>query len=602
MQTVFFCSYVFNLLVPQFVSITWTGFETGLFSATVGAFIIEFYKKLSPDSGNQTVALLGQISQQLANSPNSSYSNTANQSSLSASMVWVNAMWLISLVLSLTSALIATLLQQWARRYIETPKVQSQPKDRARVRSFLFQGTELYKMRLLVELAPTLLHLSVYLFFGGLVIAFHTIHKKVAIAVDAAVGLFALAYTVLTVLPFLDIRCPYRTPMTYILWYSVHTFLSFLTHAFYWFLEWLHGCLVSPDSDGSMSSGQLMLVNWLTSCENIAKKHWRYVTDGLGRSIIDGAKSLEDGDRKIIAWLFSQFALYDKNKLLVFAASIPRHKVVDFIPPIKSGKIVLRKPLLALLRSCSTDDTGAGDPGENVRKAALSVCLTAIHDIAKVSIIPDLNFVRGEFANISLMRLLWNDSDDYIRITSRSICALIARQVVRKRHIEDADLSWLEEVTGEPSGAILEADVTVLDLMNFKSFIYGALPNNLNADDWHPSTETATSLKETLVILLDERTDNRFSFTPDRQARLSEEVGRIQQYDPEGGREAFNRLQSVFPSPSAAPSVNMGPSTYPESPSISSFHEAPFVHHEGPSFPVVSSRPAPHPPLVTPSP
>ncbi|KAN0118912.1 hypothetical protein V8E52_004684 [Russula decolorans] len=221
---------------------------TGLFSATVGGFIIEFYKKLSPDSGNQTVALLGQILQQLANSPNSSHSNTANQSSPSASMVWVNAMWLISLVLSLTSALIATLLQQWARRYAETPKVPSEPNDRARVRFFLFLGTERYKMPFLVELAPTLLHLSVYLFFGGLVIAFHTIHKKVAIAVDVAVGLFALAYAVLTILPFLDIRCPYRTPMTYILWYSLHTFLSLIVHIFYWSLEWLRWCPVSPDS------------------------------------------------------------------------------------------------------------------------------------------------------------------------------------------------------------------------------------------------------------------------------------------------------------------------------------------------------------------
>ena len=40
-------------------------------------------------------------------------------------MIWVNAMRLISLVLGLTSALVATLLQQWGRRYIETPNVSS---------------------------------------------------------------------------------------------------------------------------------------------------------------------------------------------------------------------------------------------------------------------------------------------------------------------------------------------------------------------------------------------------------------------------------------------------------------------------------------------
>ena len=42
-----------NLLIPPFISMT--RFKTGLFSATVGAFIIEFYKQLSPSSGVQTV-------------------------------------------------------------------------------------------------------------------------------------------------------------------------------------------------------------------------------------------------------------------------------------------------------------------------------------------------------------------------------------------------------------------------------------------------------------------------------------------------------------------------------------------------------------------
>ncbi|KAI9447627.1 hypothetical protein H4582DRAFT_1802132, partial [Lactarius indigo] len=40
---------------------------TGLFSATVAAFIVESYKKLSPDSSDTTNALLTRISQQLVN-------------------------------------------------------------------------------------------------------------------------------------------------------------------------------------------------------------------------------------------------------------------------------------------------------------------------------------------------------------------------------------------------------------------------------------------------------------------------------------------------------------------------------------------------------
>jgi Family of unknown function (DUF6535) len=73
-------------------------------------------------------------------------------------------------------------MQQWARMYIELPQSPSIPSDRARVRSFLFLGMEKYFMHVAVETAPTLLHLSVFLFYIGLVVFFFTIYKIVAIA------------------------------------------------------------------------------------------------------------------------------------------------------------------------------------------------------------------------------------------------------------------------------------------------------------------------------------------------------------------------------------------------------------------------------------
>ena len=565
-------------------------------------------------------------------------------------------MWLISLVFSLTSALITSLNQQAVRRYIETPKVPSNPSDRARVRLLLFRGIKLYKMPLAILAAPTLLHLSILLFFGGLVIVFHTVYEKVAIALDVAVGVSGLVYMAMSLLPLLDFKCPYRTPITYLLWYLWHASLSFAAYCGLLFAKTLPGCsclcpcpiclvplnsggsdvsAISDKPDGSDGSGSgnpyILLPSLSHSLGKAAEEQRRYLTDGIWKSVIKGATNPEeDEDRKTITWLFRHLSLGDKNKFLIFAASIPRHKVNHLIPPIKSGKIVVRQPLLVLLRSC-TDDTGAVGPDEDVRKDALLVCLTAIHGIAKASSIPDLNFVRGEYANINRMRVLWNDRDDSIRITSRSICALVARQVIRKRRIHDADLSWLEEVTGEPPEAILEADDAIRDQMNFKSFVYGALPNHAN----HISTEDATSLNETLAILLGARTDNRFYFTThDGQNRLSEEVRRIQQYDPEGGREVLGRLHPMFPSlsESAAPPVNVAPSIYLATPSIQSDapsfyhgapsfhvgvpfpHEVPIVHRRGPSSSAAPSPSAPRPsrtahfsqtnrpPLVTPSP
>ena len=268
--------------VPMFISVT--SFKTGLFSAVVGAFIIEFYKKLSSDSGDQT-ALLQQISHQLANSPNNAYSNTVNQlnqpSSPATAMVWVNALWLISLVLSLTCALIATLLQQWARRYTETPKSTNMLRHRARVRSLLLLGTRLYNIPLIVEILPTLLHLSVYLFLGGLVITFHTINKTVAIAVDVAVGISGLAYVALSILPCLDVKCPYRTPISKILWYPCHALLSLATLC-------LHRCTLGlhrPLNQPVLSRQQGVLLRWVRSRRFSVSDHWRFLTDGLEKSI-----------------------------------------------------------------------------------------------------------------------------------------------------------------------------------------------------------------------------------------------------------------------------------------------------------------------------
>jgi hypothetical protein len=524
-----------------------TSSKTGLFSATVGAFIIEFYKQLS-NSGSQTVTPLG----------NGKYSITPNPPSHSdsVSLIWANAMWLISLVLSLTSALIATLLQQWARRYVEMPTRPGDPKNRSRVRSFLFLGTGIYKMRFAVQIAPTLLHLSVYLFFAGLVIIFRTIDKSVAIAVEVSVGVFGLAYIALSILPCLDVRCPYRTPLSHFLWYPTHAILSFTAVCLRWLVELLHGCLVEPTvvDPQEYTPTRRILVGWLDSCENAIETHWRYIKDGIGESIINSAiKTKGDGDRRIVTRLFSLLTLPvgDKSKLREFAASIPRNEVSDLIPRIKSGKIVLQEPLRILLQSCAASPRVVGRD-EEVRKRSLLVCLDAIHNIVKDPSVPDLNYVRADFANIGLMRALWEDDDLTIRVTSRSICALIAKQVVRGALLEEPQLRWLQEVTG--SRAVYDADPDMRNRMNLKSFARGVFSNQVG----DLPTEDATSFKETLAILLDLDVENDANFDTNFQTRLSEVVNRIHEDDTEDSGDVVHKLRTMFhlSIPSTDPSLH----------------------------------------------
>ena len=528
-----------NLLVPLLVSMT--RFKTGLFSATVGAFIIEFYKQLSPSSGVQTVIPLA----------NGNYTIIASQPPPpKASIIWVNAMWLISLVLSLTSALIATLLQQWARRYVEMPHRPNDPKDRARVRSFLYFGTKFYKMRFAVQLAPTLLHLSVYLFFAGLVVVFRTINKSVAIAVEVAVGVFGVAYITLSILPCLDVRCPYRTPMSYFLWYPTHAILSFSAICLRWVLELFHGCLVEPTLDDPDTPTKRILVGWLDSREKAVKTHWRYIKDGIGKSIINSATKSQDGDRRIVTRLFDLLAMGDKSKLRQFAASIPRDKVLDLIPCIttksslipcitsKSREIVLQEPLRILLQNCAAGTGVAGSDAE-VRRRSLLVCLDAIHNIVKDPSVPDLNYVRTNYANINLMRAWLDSGDTAIRLASRSICALIAKQVVKEEWLEESQLvRWLQEVTG--STAVHRSDPDTRKHINLKSFVSGVLSNQVG----DLPTEDTSSFKETLAILLD--VENDANLDANFKNRLSEEVERIRQDDPEGSDDLVDRLRTMF--------------------------------------------------------
>ena len=508
-----------NRLVPVFVSMTI--FKTGLFSAVVGAFIIEFYKKLSSDSGDQTLALLQQISHQLPNSPNGTNVDKANQPSSGTAMVWVIALWLISLVLSLTCALIATLLQQWARRYVETPKSSNVLRHRARVRSLLLDGTKLYKIPIIVEMLPTLLHFSVYLFLAGLVIAFHTIHKTVAIAVDVGVGVSGLAYLVLSILPCLDVRCPYRTPISQILWYPCHVFPSFAA-------TFLHRCILGLRG---------RLNEPAQSSEDPVSDHGQYLTDGLEKTIFYRAvTTLRDGDHERVTWLFNQLALGDRHTFLKFAASIPIHKIPNLIPSIES--VSFRESLLVLFRIVAGTRPGLATwIDSDVHRRSLLVCLHAICHIAKspaLTFISHLDFVRDHFVDTGLMRALWNDDDKSIRITSCSIRALVAKRVVRSplRWPQLRNLHWLQEVIGDAP----DTDTDTCERMNLKSFIDGVLPD-------HVPTEDVMTFKDTLAILLDVQPDDNFGF----QSRLSAEIQRMREGNSAFSDDVVDKLRSMFP-------------------------------------------------------
>lgn len=189
------------------------------------ALIIESYRRLQPDSGDNTVVLLAQISQQLSAISNSSQLRipemqllTANEHfTPSASIVVCNFLWFLSLGFSLACALACTLVEQWVRHYLQDTQ-QASVKTRARIRSYLYYGVEKFGMDAIVETVPLLLHISLFLFFTGLAIFLFPINRIIGSLCIAILMASALVYLIPTVTPVIYRQCPYRTPLTPLCW------------------------------------------------------------------------------------------------------------------------------------------------------------------------------------------------------------------------------------------------------------------------------------------------------------------------------------------------------------------------------------------------
>ncbi|KAJ7849630.1 hypothetical protein B0H14DRAFT_865284 [Mycena olivaceomarginata] len=192
----------------------------GLFSASLTAFLIESYKTLSQDQGAMTIALLAQISRQLDPRLNASAAEAMASTRFipSASSLACNTLWFLSLGLSLSCALIAILVEQWSRDFIQRTEMHPSPIIRARIFSYLYFGMQRFGMHTIVEFIPLLLHGSLLLFFAGLVAFLYPINPFIMLVAAALLGLVLATYTYLTVLPIFFSDSPYRTPLSNMAW------------------------------------------------------------------------------------------------------------------------------------------------------------------------------------------------------------------------------------------------------------------------------------------------------------------------------------------------------------------------------------------------
>ncbi|KAG8792952.1 hypothetical protein FRC12_004397 [Ceratobasidium sp. 428] len=125
----------------------------------------------------------------------------------STSAIWINALWFLSLALSVSVSLIVMLAKQWCYSYMSGRS--GQPHIQARSRQRRLEELERWKMPEILAFLPTLIHLSLCL-----IINLWDAHVGVAAPVLATTAITVFFYSLTTVLPIAFELCPYNTPLS----------------------------------------------------------------------------------------------------------------------------------------------------------------------------------------------------------------------------------------------------------------------------------------------------------------------------------------------------------------------------------------------------
>ncbi|KAJ7476437.1 hypothetical protein FB451DRAFT_1366209 [Mycena latifolia] len=341
----------------------------GLFSASLTAFLIESYRTLTPDQGAITIALLVQISRQLDPSSNGKSADAIAAASASftpspASLA-CNTLWFLSLGLSLACALIATLVEQWSRDFIQRTEMRPSPIVRARIFSYLYFGMERFGMHAVVEFIPLLLHVSLLLFFAGLVAFLLPINLVVMVVAAVLLGFIAATYMYLTVLPIISSDSPYRTPLSNVAWGVFRRFSGLMC----WHRVHL------PDEESTIALGK----------SAGAEKSIPTMIEVMNRDAVADSASRDERDGRAIVWTVK--SLTDNNELESFADALPAliwgptgrrrgyDRMINML--LDDPDIHLVPRIEGLLRSC---DNGLLTPElESHRRIA---CIKALWSIA----------------------------------------------------------------------------------------------------------------------------------------------------------------------------------------------------------------------------
>jgi hypothetical protein len=450
--------------------------KTGLFSGIVATFLTMSYDDLFPDEHAISNNLLTQISQQLLNISNGvSHTDatfTTQPYTPSASVIRINVIWSLSLVLSIASALNATLFQQWSRRYLEISRHRVAPHKRARTRAYMFNGIASFKMSRAVKAMPILLHLSIFLFFAGFVEFLWNASSTVGHWVLGFVSAISFAYLAFTVLPNLYLNCPYSTPVSELSWRLSQYLLLSILHL----IQGSEGLLLPYRTRGLSQWTQ-----WRGAVDTLIKERREWLKRGLQKSIITNAtKESQTTDEDALSWTLT--VLDDDREFEDFVARVPgffESTTVQEAPSIMLSLMDIHTSqpdqFDPILGSCINDLLKTCVPGtspltEELRKSRLRICMRTLWYFARTYNQPGHEtplppYIRAIFATPEMTGWIQSEEDLAARLIGRCFHSLIVKKLVWAidsyypcgQLPSDEDLSCLAGLLGQTTSDVTDS-------------------------------------------------------------------------------------------------------------------------------------------------
>ncbi len=153
----------------------------------------------------------------------SSWTPTASFSP-SSTDVCVNGLWFTSLTVSLIAALMTVLAKQWVSYYVSKPSGSGTALHNVRIRQFRYTNFQKWSIPVIIGVLPFLLHIALVMFLVGLVVFLFAFVSSIATTIATLTILTFLAYAATVILSTIDPSCPYRTPLSSILYSVSHQF------------------------------------------------------------------------------------------------------------------------------------------------------------------------------------------------------------------------------------------------------------------------------------------------------------------------------------------------------------------------------------------